>query len=360
MDRGIFICHNLLSVYKSIAFANQKGISNPHIIYYDKAVQLSDEIERNLSKKYDIYICRYKTPRNSWMRFVSWRKSASDMINQIRRLVRDNPKVDLYLYLDHWEIMPTIIDYFSSKVPDNRICILEEGLGLYSPYQPLTEAHFGIKKILFDIIGLSSYCFTTCTIGVHPKVNTVFCQDVGRLRNTKKINSEKIKYEGKIITTDNSMMFLKALGFSDDLFIRELMSFKYVFLTQPMTSILESRKLDTLIGQIIDVLKQHGRVLIKKHPRDTSSYYKYVNESVIICKDDYNLIPFECFFPLVNQATLITFNSSCCNNVETNNKSIFLYRLLQNEEFSALCDKTISESDKIEIVNSIEELVEIL
>ena len=360
INYSVYICHSIITLYKSISFSVLHNESDSSIfICTSYSTKFDDHLIGQIQKDFNVILCPYTGFRNGKLRLISWRR----YLNRLIRIINghsSNKANTLYVFLDQDMYMPTLIEWFKKK-ENNKVILLEEGLGLYSlPSDNKTVGRSNnIKKYLCHLLGINPYCFYNSIIGMNKNIDAVYCSSPGDFQRTNKLNDIPICYEGNIFNRSNLNSFFSYFSVEpEDLGIIE--SADFIFLTQPILEYISEEEYETLIIDILNILKKYGNIVIKKHPRDNYNYQNILDDQVFVCDDAINQIPFELISQYASSARMITFSTSCCNNIASKKKSIFLYNLVPSDKFIEISKGIIFSNNNIEVAGSLYEFEQML
>ena len=356
-DNNIFVCHNLITLYKSIAFSTNNDFIESQYVYIDYNAKLTKEMTIAFSKSKRIVVAHYPYSNKEKMPFFHWKKYV-DSINELIDARYDNSDFYLHIYLDMWAFMPTLIESVKEKYKDNvHIIMHEEGYAMYAKNEYYRASSFFAKSVLYRLFGLSTYGLTTFSHGNHPAIETIYCTNPEKAKLAGKKDNVLILYEGDLFTKEYSESFLSLC----DIDAREISDlidkYDFIFLSQPIYDIIGIQEYESFIRELFDHL--YGKkTVIKLHPRDTFDYISFINDDVNILNNQLNIIPFECLYPCIINTRVITFNSSCCANINSTKPCFYMYKLVQNDELTKLCERVKYDPEKVMIVEDFDEMLQ--
>ena len=354
--KHIFICHNLVTLYKSNAFSKANNIEEVSFyIYLDYNAKIDVELSSSLFTQDRYIYAHYPYNRTAKLPYWYWKRYVKS-IEKVIKKITDSEQLYLHIYLDMWAFMPTIIDNVKKMYGDSvHLYMHEEGYAMYAPPKEYTAAHYKIKRIIYTFLRLSTYGLTTYAHGNHPAIERIYCSDPERALKAGKKAGVKVNYEGDLFTRENTEAFLRLCGVNV-LELRGLFdTYNFIFLSQPVYDIVGYDKYETFIKNLFNYLSDY-KILIKLHPRDTFNYEQFLNEDIQLLNGIPNLLPFECLYPCVSNSRILTFNSSCCGNIEPTKKSIYMYRLFCDDEYNKICERVQYDYTKVVIANSYDEI----
>ena len=353
----VFFCHNLITLYKSIAFSKIQGIENNSCyVYMDYNAKIADELLSALSSNSKIAFCHYPYDNNEKIPYYHWKKYVKSILFRLNQMVESTP-IYIHVYLDMWAFMPSLIENIKTKYGNlAHIYMHEEGYAMYAKCQSYRATHYYLKSFLYYIFGLSTYGLTTFAHGNHPNIERIYCSNPDKAFEIGKRKGVEILYEGVLFSKNNLKQFLNLCSVDDVKLTNVLGSYEYIFLSQPVYDVIGNDVYKKFVDELFYRLSG-AKILIKLHPRDTFNYSDYINNNIKILEGIPNLLPFECLFPYVSNSTILTFNSSCCANINPIRPSVYMYRLLKNESYNSICERVKYDSNIVKIADSFEDFI---
>ncbi len=288
---------NSTIVFASCVFSLPEGIANA----YNCVVIPSEKIVSNDSFK-------------TIIKNVKTYKKDIDYIYEIVLSVFDSKVRDYYLvvFKDNNIREVTCIERLKNDFKDRiKIILIEEGSALYT--KQINHIRFRLLRQFFNnIFKVSNYTLHGFPQGLHPLLDAVVCTSPDSyLKKQSREDIEVIKQD--FIFNDsfcNRYMEL-VFDYKNEYFLGQI---DYVFLTTPWSDISDSisfSEYTEFLNTLFNAVNIFGRILIKKHPRDTFCYSCFTNECVVV-EDKFDTVPFEVVYSFLQKPVLISLISSAC------------------------------------------------
>ncbi len=358
---NIYVCMSLMEIYRSSAVhRNRYHVNMEFFIYSDFKIDLPADIMSHLKMTYQIQAVKYDQNYNQGIkRFTGWSRHAKQICAVIKYVSRHYFRVNLLLFHDNWAFFPAIIEDFTKIKNASEIILLEDGISLYNPYRKTKERHLFIKKMLFRVLGLSAYALTSGGIGWNKHLSVILCQNPDDPAFEERRKCVPMKYEGPMFTKESLASFMLKLGIPQQL-LDEISAYDYIFLTQPMEEAVGSRLYLNITKEVLSCFQGENKIVIKKHPRDQQNYEKWASKNVSVCDESLNAVPAECLINYLSGIHVLTFSSSAGFHMKDRGKSIFLFRLLNDRDYTSFMETVIHSGPDVCIVNDIEELKKLI
>ena len=243
----------------------------------------------------------------------------------LKKLV-NHGNVLLFIFNDNEPITNKLVREVK-KANDNKVIIIEEGIGIYSytSNKKLTLKQKG-RLLVTSILGSP---MQYKAIGDNPFIDYAIVSNVELYKKLEKSCKQIIFYQNKEGLFSSSQTFLQRYAQKK----RESYSADYIYLGQPFDEfggLLDEEK-ECLI-KLFDMVGDDKSVLIKPHPRDAVGKYdnfKLHFKNVTVVSESYYSLPAECIVAGFGAGTILSFNSSAgvnlANSFQTIN-CIFLYK----------------------------------
>lgn len=253
---------------------------------------------------------------------TSWKK--------LRRLLKDTDEdFTLVVFRDNEAPEATLIEKAARHFPKRfHLWIMEEGVGLYRTDRNPVRSVW-VKKLLYRMLGISTYALKNVSQGEHPRIEKVICQHPDWA--TEKFRDKQIQQQLDVFVPEFNLRFAEyVLGALS----REEGGYDYVFLTTPIAQCVNfteeyAKRYAQFLDEMVSYATAGGKLLIKCHPRDTYDYSKYQNmPNVKVCSALENQVPFECLHAYYGLPQMISIGSSVSLKDTGGKPTIFVHNLL--------------------------------
>ena len=351
---NIFVCHNLTTVYKAFQFIKDMAEDSCLVLYLDYSVKIPKDILDSLP----IRTIESGSNSGNWLKrtlnTAVYKSKTCKIINE-----NTNHNSALYVFLDNVLLMTSIIESYKKKHKSSTIYLIEEGAGLYTKKdasKPYRDRGIGIKKLIYTIIGLSTYSIERKKQGENPLVDCIVCSDINKYKRTGKLHNQTLIEFKEEYSKEKCLEIITMLPDCYRELVNKLKKYNYIFISEPIYDIVGKSIGKELLEKIMRCLGNHGTVLYKAHPRDTEDYSFLCSNSVQLLPDELKQIPFEWLSPFFSDSQMVTFHSSVVLNIKTNHKPIMLYKLLENEYISSIVENSDYNWDEIVTYENMKEL----
>ena len=346
-----------MAVYKSIQIKKNLYDNEGHIIFLDYSVNAKSGIVQALDIE-TIHYSHYK--EENWInRTLAVANYSQRITSRIKELLRHSDKPRLFLYLDNVLLFSSIIEYAATHIKNLEIVLIEEGAGLYtkpSASKPYVDRGVYVKKIVYKILGLSTFSAERKKQAENPYIHTIICSDIDKFKESGKYRGQElIRYKEKYCELECNS-FLSKLPCEYINIIKKFRNFRYVFVSEPIFDVIGVEKGIKLIQEVINKLSANGSILFKQHPRDLFDYSFLASEKVMLFPDILKEIPMECMHNYLVDSQMVTFHSSVVINVETKYKPILLYPLLNSDFINSVVTNSGFDLNRMIIIKDIEDL----
>lgn len=353
--RFIAFAYNLFTLSHIIAYTNDVwGRENVDIIYSDIANAIPPTIIEDYKIHYipangvlerrriDAIICSCRLSKQIW-------KEADLCISKTKE------EVTLVVFRDNEVEEATLIELAFKKYESRmHLWIMEEGAGIYAQERPAVR-YLAIKKLLYNLFGVSRYSLENHTQGVHPCVEKVICSNPELFKNKARSNIN-IENTRDVFQDRLNKYLIKSVCGAE----KSERKYEYVFLTQPFDMFRdEYGKLlelhNRLLPEIFRILSAHGNVIIKLHPRENYDYQKYQNDRVNVSSEQEKILPFQCLMQYYDSPQMISMFSSASIGVKNDSPSIYLFKLFEIPGVNKLFDEKFYKENNIIACNTLKE-----
>lgn len=354
---NIYICISLTDLLRTNSIHNSYYPGyDKLIIFSDYVIKLPIDIIKNLQRNLNIIYVQYRHKKDKTA-FLWWKRYVDSIIEIISRNTENYAKVNIMAAHDNWAFFPTLLEEFKRKiVSSDEVMLFEDGLALYEPLKKINVKYSGLKKIIFQIMGLSSYCYEHSGIGWNPILDAIYCHnpnDESIISRVEYTNSKAI-YEGNIYSHENISSLLQSIGIKQTT-LDSLNEYDCIFLSAPMEELMDINKYFVSLKKIFNCLDKR-RILIKKHPRDSMDYNNILSNNVRLCDSSLDIVPVECLLASLRNVDVISFCSSACLNPGEENRSFFLYRLLEDSQLIEKLDSEFLNLKNVTVISNFGEL----
>lgn len=334
----VVFSYNMLTLCRSLRYIDEVwGKENSTIIYADLVSPVPDAIKND----YDVVTIDTDsleaTKRGFSLIFGSCR-CANKAWKILDRIVADaNDEVTLVVFRDNQPQEATLIERFHKKYSDKgKIILIEEGSMIYAKKRVPIRYQM-IKKIIYSLYGVSLYSLLPVPHGDHKYISKIICvnPDLYKKRNSLNRDVDVEKMINIFVESFNNYIIESVTGKKCE----EFPKFDYVYLTQPYTDYREEYEKimdisNDLLPKIFGILNEHGRTIIKPHPRESMDYSVYVNENVELVSEKEQFLPFECLMQLYGNPQQISMCSSVSISNKSDKQSIYTFRMfdIPNDE----------------------------
>lgn len=246
-------------------------------------------------------------------------------LTSLKQIVRSSHTI-LFVFNDNEPITNKLVREVK-KIRNNKVAIIEEGIGIYS--------HSNNNKL--TIKQQIRYFFTSIlgspmqykAIGDNPNINYAIVGNKNLYETLEKSRGQNVFAQNKNLLFSSTEDFLKRyLG----------TSFSYqradiIYLGQPFD---EYGKMlpdeEKCLEELFSLVEENKTILIKPHPRDACDKYENLAKkfrNVKVFSNTLSQLPIECLLKGLNTSVLFSFNSSAGVNIANsfpNIKSIFLIK----------------------------------
>ena len=243
------------------------------------------------------------------------------------------------------------------KGVNNKIILLEEGLGVYCDNKTFLPMKYKIPVVL---------------------AGAKICHQIGE---TKCIDAAIIKHPelaSKLIKSNIAKIIKQDEFLRDERFLNALIKRvktnsklqfhqgrkKILFLGAPYREVqVERKEYISVLNSLIKVAGDGYDFVIKKHPREIADTYKDVNDAIILDDSEYKGLTAELIFKIFQFDVLINYNSAAAYNIleDSSDKTIiFIYGLFKSSHHSVQLAQNVIGIPNVYRVNNMREYKEAL
>ena len=216
---------------------------------------------------------------------------------------------NLFVFNDNEPITNRIIRELS-KYDNNKIIIIEEGIGIYEKTN-CEKLNFKQKiRLVFTWILGSPMQYKA--VGESDFISYAVVGDVELYNKLDKAQKQIVIKQNKIAIYSQADQFLNRIGMSCNIY----MDYPVIYIGQPISEYGEM--LDCEEEYISKLINIFGKILIKPHPRDLKGKYDKLIKNHKDCKvmsHELSPLPFESLIGALNVEVVISINSSVGVNI---------------------------------------------
>lgn len=354
----VFVCGNIYHLYLSNVYRNYllslKDCRVDLILSNDKFDNVA-ELNSGWSNVYPVNKKVTKGKLDSIYILSQMKKTRK----KLKSIYKNNENICTIVFIDHTPVNRTIIKFMKELNTNNKVLLVEEGLGLYTDKDSTSKKSL-IKGYVYKLFGIDGP--SNMIQGENPRVDAIIAKNIQLISKTKKEGKKLIQQSEGIFSQKYIEDFSKVYFGNRNTTLKANLQYDFIYIGQNLGIENES----IAIKNILKLIPSNKSILIKPHPREDVNKYQDILRNLKNCRlidNCFMQFPVELITQLLSINCVLTpYSSAGLNLKQINNKLsiIYLFKIF-NLEVNSI-EKLINELqiEGIFIVDNLEDLLTIL